>query len=417
MSGDMKAKDYKSGITPVWCAGCGNYGALSAIYRALAELQIDPANLVNVSGIGCSSRMPYFLKAFKMHTLHGRAGPVATGLQLARPDLNVLVTGGDGDGFSIGGGHMPHLGRSNVNLTYVLMDNHIYGLTKGQFSPTSRREMKAYTTPYGGIEDIKMGIFKHVSRAFEEDPLRVLRVARFSARFPQFSIDPKTFDLMYLMISRGDLAELPPERIYSEIDKALISEAPGRFFRFLNDLNAGSKLWPELNENAVGLCEQIASLSTGREERIAALFWYLDNDAMKKINNRLKLPKQLVDLALLRDHFEVWSKLDSLTATDIVAWLYHIDAFRRVDRFKKVNRFFDVVSKCLLELSPELSPEPLLQPSPKTDHIKNYQDAWLKNHELATSIKAKEFTAKYQGKALGQALRLAQIEKISSGES
>ncbi|RLL51320.1 2-oxoacid:ferredoxin oxidoreductase subunit beta [Mariprofundus sp. EBB-1] len=149
----MKPKDYKSGIPPVWCAGCGNYGALSAIYRALAALQIDPANLVNVSGIGCSSRMPYFLKAYKMHTLHGRAGPIATGLQLARPDLKVLVTGGDGDGFSIGGGHMPHLGRSNVNLTYVLMDNHIYGLTKGQFSPTSRREMKSYTTPYGGIEE------------------------------------------------------------------------------------------------------------------------------------------------------------------------------------------------------------------------------------------------------------------------
>ena len=152
MSEIMKPKDYQSGIHPVWCAGCGNYGALSGVYRALAELNIDPANLINISGIGCSSRMPYFLKAFKMHTLHGRAGPVATGVQLARPDLHVLVTGGDGDGFSIGGGHMPHLGRTNVNLTYVLMDNHIYGLTKGQVSPTSRREMKGYTTPYGGIE-------------------------------------------------------------------------------------------------------------------------------------------------------------------------------------------------------------------------------------------------------------------------
>jgi len=153
MKESMSPKDYQSGIQPVWCAGCGNYGALSGIYRALVALQIDPANLVNVSGIGCSSRMPYFLNAYKMHTLHGRAGPVATGLQLARPDLDVLVTGGDGDGFSIGGGHMPHLGRSNVNLTYVLMDNHIYGLTKGQFSPTSRRDMKSYTTPYGGIEE------------------------------------------------------------------------------------------------------------------------------------------------------------------------------------------------------------------------------------------------------------------------
>ena len=149
----LRPRDYESGVHPVWCAGCGNYGVLSGVYRALAELGIDPARLVNVSGIGCSSRLPYFLKAYKMHTLHGRAGPVATGVQLARPDLDVLVSGGDGDGFSIGGGHMPHMARTNVNLTYVLMDNHIYGITKGQSSPTSRREMKAYTTPYGGIEE------------------------------------------------------------------------------------------------------------------------------------------------------------------------------------------------------------------------------------------------------------------------
>ena len=88
-----------------------------------------------------------------MHTLHGRAGAVASGTQLARPDLAVLVTGGDGDGFSIGGGHMPHMARKNIDITYVLMDNGIYGLTKGQVSPTSRREMKAYTTPYGGVEE------------------------------------------------------------------------------------------------------------------------------------------------------------------------------------------------------------------------------------------------------------------------
>ena len=149
----VKPKDYDSGVQPVWCAGCGNYGVLAGVYRALAELNIDPANLVNISGIGCSSRLPYFLKAYKMHTLHGRAGPVATGVKLARPDLEVLITGGDGDGFSIGGGHMSPLARTNINLTYVLMDNHIYGLTKGQFSPTSRKAMKGYTTPYGGFEE------------------------------------------------------------------------------------------------------------------------------------------------------------------------------------------------------------------------------------------------------------------------
>jgi 2-oxoglutarate ferredoxin oxidoreductase subunit beta len=150
---ERKPNDYKSEVKPVWCPGCGHFGVLAGIYRALADLDVDPTHLVNISGIGCSSRTPYFVQSYKMHTLHGRAGPVATGTQLARPDLTVLVTGGDGDGFSIGGGHMPHLARKNVDMTYVMMDNRIYGLTKGQVSPTSRREMKAYTTPYGGVDN------------------------------------------------------------------------------------------------------------------------------------------------------------------------------------------------------------------------------------------------------------------------
>jgi 2-oxoglutarate ferredoxin oxidoreductase subunit beta len=150
---ELGTKDYKSEVDPVWCPGCGHYGVLNGVYRAVSELGVDPAYLLNISGIGCSSRLPYFVKSYKMHTLHGRAGPVATGAQLARPDLAVIITGGDGDGFSIGGGHMPHMARKNINMTYVLMDNGIYGLTKGQVSPTSRREMKAYTTPYGGVED------------------------------------------------------------------------------------------------------------------------------------------------------------------------------------------------------------------------------------------------------------------------
>ncbi|MBF0176941.1 MAG: 2-oxoacid:ferredoxin oxidoreductase subunit beta [Magnetococcales bacterium] len=146
----MKPKEYKSEVPVVWCPGCGHFGILNSIYRALSELGIDPTKMMSISGIGCSSRTPYFIKSYKMHTLHGRAGAVATGAQIARPDLAVMVTGGDGDGFSIGGGHMPHMARKNVDMTYVLYDNGIYGLTKGQYSPTSRPELKAYTTPYGG---------------------------------------------------------------------------------------------------------------------------------------------------------------------------------------------------------------------------------------------------------------------------
>ena len=149
----LQPKEYKETLNPFWCPGCGHHGVLTSLLRALAEVGVDPNFLVNISGIGCSSRLPYFVKSYKMHTLHGRAGAVATGTQLARPDLAIVVSGGDGDGFSIGGGHMPHLARKNVNLTYVLMDNHVYGLTKCQASPTSRREMKTATTPYGGVEE------------------------------------------------------------------------------------------------------------------------------------------------------------------------------------------------------------------------------------------------------------------------
>jgi 2-oxoglutarate ferredoxin oxidoreductase subunit beta len=149
----LESKDYRDGVASFWCPGCGHNGVLTSLLRALAELGIEPENLMSISGIGCSSRLPYFVKSYKMHTLHGRAGPVATGAQLARPDLPVVVTGGDGDGFSIGGGHMPHMARKNVNMTYILMDNHVYGLTKGQTSPTSQRSMKGTVTPFGAVEE------------------------------------------------------------------------------------------------------------------------------------------------------------------------------------------------------------------------------------------------------------------------
>jgi 2-oxoglutarate ferredoxin oxidoreductase subunit beta len=149
----LESKDYREDLSSFWCPGCGHSGVLTSFLRTLSEIGIKPENLMSISGIGCSSRLPYFVKSYKMHTLHGRAGPVATGAQLARPDLAVVVTGGDGDGFSIGGGHMPHMARKNVNMTYILMDNHVYGLTKGQTSPTSHRIMKGSVTPFGAVEE------------------------------------------------------------------------------------------------------------------------------------------------------------------------------------------------------------------------------------------------------------------------
>ena len=147
------AKDYKSDLKPIWCPGCGDFGVVQAIYRALAVIGRLPHEIAFVSGIGCSSRIPGYTTAYGFNSVHGRALPIAQGIKLANPELLVLVAGGDGDGFSIGGGHVAHAIRRNVNLTYIVMDNQIYGLTKGQLSPTSARGLKTVTSTYGSIED------------------------------------------------------------------------------------------------------------------------------------------------------------------------------------------------------------------------------------------------------------------------
>lgn len=145
----MPAKEYKSSVPPTWCPGCGDYGVLNAFYKTLSELKIDYHEAVVVSGIGCSSRFPFFVKTYGIHSLHGRALPLAVGVKLARPDLDVIVTCGDGDGFSIGGGHVPHVARKNIDISWIVMDNSIYGLTKGQISPTSKVGQPGSLTPYG----------------------------------------------------------------------------------------------------------------------------------------------------------------------------------------------------------------------------------------------------------------------------
>jgi len=142
----------KGRVDPDWCPGCGDFGVLAAIQKALVELRIEPHNVVAISGIGCSSNLPGFINTYGMHTLHGRALAVATGLKLANHELTVLVTGGDGDGFGIGGNHFVHTMRRNVDLLYIVMDNQIYGLTTGQTSPTSRIGMKTKSMPFGNIE-------------------------------------------------------------------------------------------------------------------------------------------------------------------------------------------------------------------------------------------------------------------------
>ncbi|HVJ08013.1 MAG TPA: 2-oxoacid:ferredoxin oxidoreductase subunit beta [Acidisarcina sp.] len=144
--------DMKGRVDPDWCPGCGDFGVLAAIQKALVDLQIPNHEVVVVSGIGCSSNLPGFIHTYGMHTLHGRSLPVATGVKLANHELTVLVTGGDGDGFGIGCGHFVHTMRRNLDVLYIVMDNQIYGLTTGQTSPTSRKGMKTKSMPYGNIE-------------------------------------------------------------------------------------------------------------------------------------------------------------------------------------------------------------------------------------------------------------------------
>ena len=148
----MRAADLKGKVDPDWCPGCGDFGVLAAVQKALVELQIPNHNVVTISGIGCSSNFPGYINTYGMHTLHGRALAVGTGVKMANHELTVVVTGGDGDGFGIGGNHFLHTMRRNVDLLYVVMDNQIYGLTTGQTSPTSRINMKTKSMPFGNIE-------------------------------------------------------------------------------------------------------------------------------------------------------------------------------------------------------------------------------------------------------------------------
>ena len=148
----MTANDYKKG-QPRWCPGCGDHFFLGALHKALAEIGVEPQNIAVISGIGCSSRLPHYMATYGMNTIHGRAAAIATGCKVVRPDLDVWQVSGDGDGLAIGGNHFIHANRRNIDLNMILLNNHIYGLTKGQYSPTSPRGFVSKSSPYGTVED------------------------------------------------------------------------------------------------------------------------------------------------------------------------------------------------------------------------------------------------------------------------
>jgi 2-oxoglutarate ferredoxin oxidoreductase subunit beta len=149
---ELNRKDFVTSNDVRWCPGCGDYAILNSLQRTLPELGIARENFCIISGIGCSSRFPYYMNTYGFHTIHGRAPTVATGVKVANPDLSVWIVTGDGDGLSIGGNHLLHLLRRNLNVTVLLFNNRIYGLTKGQYSPTSPVGTKTKTTPLGSVD-------------------------------------------------------------------------------------------------------------------------------------------------------------------------------------------------------------------------------------------------------------------------
>src|SRR5664280_878378 len=173
----LVAQDFHSGATPIWCPGCGDYGVLSALEYALAAHGRPPHEVVLVSGIGCSSRLPAYTSCYGFHGVHGRALAFAAGVKMARPDIEVVAVGGDGDGYSIGGNHFIHACRRNLDMLYVVMDNRVYGMTKGQPSPTTEPDWDCDIAP-GGIglrpfNPLAVAIAagaNYVARGFSGDP-------------------------------------------------------------------------------------------------------------------------------------------------------------------------------------------------------------------------------------------------------
>ena len=187
----QSTRDFKSDQEVRWCPGCGDYAILAAFQSFLPELEIPRENLVIVSGIGCSSRLPYYVNSYGMHSIHGRAPAIASGLAASRPDLSVWVITGDGDALSIGGNHLIHALRRNVNIKILLFNNRIYGLTKGQYSPTSEQGKVTKSTPFGSLDQpfnpvsLALGAeASFVARAVDSDRKHLMSVMRAAADHP-----------------------------------------------------------------------------------------------------------------------------------------------------------------------------------------------------------------------------------------
>ena len=187
--------DFKPEVSPDWCPGCGDFGVLTGLFQACADLQIQPHNLLVVSGIGCSSNLPGYIRSYGVHSIHGRALPFATGSKLANGAMTVVVAGGDGDGYGIGLNHFIQAMRRNINVTYIVMNNEIYGLTTGQVSPTSETGMKTKTTPLGNLEGMLNPLALalasgcgYIARGFSGQPKHLVQLYKDAIQHPGFAL-------------------------------------------------------------------------------------------------------------------------------------------------------------------------------------------------------------------------------------
>ncbi|MBN2082665.1 2-oxoacid:ferredoxin oxidoreductase subunit beta [bacterium] len=190
----VEKKTFRNHVKPIWCPGCGDHSVLACLVKALDSLELNITDTAVISGIGCSSRLPGYMSCYGMNSIHGRAIPIATGLKMGRPEMTVVITGGDGDGFAIGGNHVMHAVRRNIDLTYIMMDNGIYGLTKGQVSPTTPIGYKTKTTAYGAYEkpiaplEVMLAYgCTYVAQAFSADMPRLQELIVEAIKYPGFS--------------------------------------------------------------------------------------------------------------------------------------------------------------------------------------------------------------------------------------
>ena len=286
---EVTREHYKGKIHPDWCPGCGDFSVLTAIQKALTELGLQPHQVITISGIGCSSNLPGFINTYGMHTLHGRALAVATGVKMANHELTVIATGGDGDGFGIGGNHFLHAMRRNVDLTYIVMDNQIYGLTTGQTSPTSVVGMQTKSTPEGNLENpinpiplAMVGGATFVARAYSGRQTHLVEVLKLAIEHKGFSfVDvfspcvtynmDNTYKWFKSRVKPLEDEDYDPTDFHAAIDRGLQwgDEIPIGVFWRRSDLMSLNDLEPVLSEGGP-LAYRSLGLSRDQSNRLIA---------------------------------------------------------------------------------------------------------------------------------------------------